>query len=446
MADDGAGPRDDDIWADTRPDSTSGSEPPPGPGEADPANLPPPDPDQTTAMPPTDGGGDDATTVQPPVGPAAGMGAAAGAAAAGGAAGAGGGGAPPPVPPGEEYPPGDEPVERPPWLLPAAIGLLAVLIIGLIAILASGDDDDDAGTSTTSAADTSTSSEPLFVPIGTDETGGSTSTSAQTSTTATPTTVPGTTPVTQPPTTAAPTQPPTTAAPTQPPTTAPPDTEPPDQLPDPGFASVDGQVLQISAACLTRPTADSDLEVASYLVSGSQGRIVIERWFEASADGVDVELFDTDQRASTDTATGDGVDQAFTATAQGDVTVEVAVNPPSNGVPSCPDFIETKAEDGSDTHVYSLLDVCVSGGGLDVAGIGSEGAWFVALDDDGDTAELRFSDRSLPVLTDPAATRVQDDTIVTYTATASGDGQTRDVSIDIELTGPRQCSADELNR
>lgn len=442
MADDGTG-RDDDLWADTRPEGATGSDQPTEPVppiDPDQGPLPPPEPDQTTAMPPT---GPDETTPMPPTDPttvqpttpgataAAGMGAAAGAA---GASGPGGG--PPPVTPGDEFPL-EEPSGRPPWLLPAAIGLLVVLVIGLIAVLASGDDDDATDSTTTSSGVSTSSTEPLFVP-GSDLT----TSVASTSTTPATTTGPGTTaqPTTAPPVTDPPPTdpPPTEPPPTDPPPTDPPPTDPP-VLPDPGVASIDGQDLQISVACLTVPSAGSDLTIASYLVDGPSGRTVIERWFGAGSNGVDVELVDAGQRASSTDATGDAADAAFTTTVQGDVTLEIALNPPSGGVPTCPDFIETTNADGGDARVYSVLAVCSNGGGVNAAAIASEGGAFEASDNGDGTATVQFTDRDLPVLTDPAALASIEDTVVTYLATATGDGQTRNILGELELADPPPC-------
>ena len=449
MADDGSG---DDIWANTKPESDSGASaaPPPDPGAMPPPDpdattvqpgaMPPPDPDATTVWSATDGtppGDVDPTTVQPTI---------AGAAAAGAAGVAAGAAGPPP----EGPPPGDSESEpsgwRPPWLLPALIALLVALVVGLFAVLSSGGgDDSETDATTTSSSDVPPETDPLFVPVDSD--GNPATTIADSTTTlAGETTVPPASdpPATDPPTTDPPaTDPPATDPPaTDPPATDPPATDPPAAIPDPGFASVDGEILEIRVACRVRPTDVGDGEIVSYLVENASGRIVIERWFEGEADGVDVDVVRTRDHASSGPTTGGAVTDPFAATVTGDMTMDVAVNPPAGGLDECLDFVETTVDGGAVTHTYVVLDVCTVG--TDVAGIASEGVQFSAIDNGDGTAALTFSDRTSGDLTDPDASRAVEETIVTYIGEVTdGGGDVRSIIIELDLAGLRECADDE---
>ncbi|MDX2379385.1 MAG: hypothetical protein QNM02_06470 [Acidimicrobiia bacterium] len=408
MADDGSG---DDIWANTKPESEGGSTPTGDP--AGPPPMPPPDPGATTVQPTT--GGVDPTMVQPTT--------AAAAAAAAGAAG---------TPPGSPPPGGSESESsgwRPAWLIPALIALFVALVIGLIAVLSSGDDGSDTDTSTTtSSSEVTTTTDPLFVPVDSD--GNPTTTEPGIATTiGDETTVPAT-------------DPPTTDPPaTDPPTTDPPSSDPPVELPDPGFASVDGETVEIRTTCRVRPTDDGDTEIVSYLVENSSGRIVIERWFGGGTDGVDVDIVQNSDHASSGPTDGETVTDAFTATVTGDVDLDVAVNPPADGPDECLDYVETSVDDGSQTHVYVVLDVCASG--FDNAGIASEGVHFSAIDNADGTAVLTFSDRTSGDLTDPKAFVDIDETIFTYIGEVSGGSDTRAILIELDLAGARECADSE---
>jgi hypothetical protein len=433
------------------PDATA-AQPPAGEPPTDPdattaqpgAGAPPADPDATTvqpgagAPPPPPGGepppaAGEPTTVQPTVGPA-GM----GAAGAGAAMGAGG----PPGPPFDEYGDGydDEPPDwRPKWLLPAAIALLVALIIGLIAVLATrGDDEESDDSSTTSSSEVSTTTEPVFVPVDS----GAVSTSEQ------PTTTPAAATTTAAPTTVAPTEAPTTTAapttvaPTEAPTTQAPTTQPPTTvpaLPDPGFAFVDSETLQIESTCLVQPDQTGELEIVAYLVQNASGPIVIERWFDDGSNGVDVDYARTGQHAAASPVDSNSVTDPFSATATGDVTVDVVVNPPPGGPIACQDSITT--DEGGTRRNYAVLDVCAAGD--DVAGIGTEGTSFTAVDNGDGTAALTFSDRTSGPMVDPAAPVDIDESIYNYTGTVIGGGRSLDILIDLDLATPRGCSADE---
>jgi hypothetical protein len=418
MADDGSA---DEIWANTKPE---GGAAPPEPGATDP--MPPPDPDATTVQPTA--GAVDPTMVQPAT-----------AAAAAGAAG---------TPPGAPPPGSTEPEPsgwRPPWLIPALIALLVALCIGLFAVLASrGDDGSDTDASTTtSSSDVSTTTDPLFVPIDSDRSPGTTPPGSDT-TIAVETTVPESTdaPTTDPPASDPPaSDPPATDPPaTDPPATDPPSSDPPAGLPDPGFARVDDETLEIRTACRIRPD-DGDLEIVSYLVENSSGRIVIERWFDTGTDGVDVDIVQTRDHADSGPTNGDAVTDAFAATVTGDVTLDVAVNPPADGLDECLDFVETSVDEGSVTHGYVVLDICADG--ADVAGIASEGVQFSAIDQGDETAFVTFSDRTSGDLTDPEAIVITDETIVTYIGTVTNGGDARGIFIDLDLAAPRACADNE---
>jgi hypothetical protein len=334
-------------------------------------------------------------------------------------------------------------------LLPALIALLVALVIGLYAVLSSGGDDSETDASTTSSSDVPPETDPLFVPVDSD--GNPATTLADSTTTvAGETTVPAGTdppasdpPTTDPPTTDPPTSdPPTTDPPTtDPPTTDPPTTDPPAALPDPGFASVDGEVLEIRVACRVRPTDVGDGEIVSYLVENASGRIIIERWFEGEADGVDVDVVRTRAHASSGPTTGEAVTDPFTASVTGDMTMDVAVNPPADGLDECLDFVETTVDGGAVTHTYVVLDVCTVG--TDAAGIASEGVQFSAIDNGDGTAALTFSDRTSGDLTDPDALRDVDETIVTYIGEVTGGGDVRTIIIELDLATPRECADDE---
>lgn len=411
MADDGTG---DDLWANTKPEADTGS-------------TPPLDPDATTVQPGVGGPpppGIEPTTVQPTVVPPA-------------AAGGGLAGPPPGAPPAGEP---DEPLDwRPPWLIPALAALLIALIVGLIAVLASrGDDGDTDDTTTTSTSEVPADTEPVFIPV---DSGGDATTTAPATTVEGATTVPPTTqppPATEPPAT----QPPATEPPaTEPPATEPPATDPPVVGPEPGFALVDGENLEIRVACRVAPSPDTDRELVSYVVENSSGRIVIERWFESGDNGVDVDLVSSGNRASAGATDGATVTDPFEATATGDVTIEVAVNPPGAGVDDCIDVVETTSVDTGLFRAHLVLDVCTVGD--DVAGIATEGLKFGAIDNGDDTAQLTISDRTGGPLTDPAAIVDKDETIVTYVGSVTGGGRGLDVLIDLDLAGPRACGANE---
>ena len=413
MAADGTEPDSDDLWADTRPDGT-----------ATPSGSPPP------TRPPD---GPDPTLVQPIVtGPPS-------------------GGPPPggPPPPGAGPPGGggDEPEGPPPWLLPAAAAMIGLLVIGLVVALIVRDGGED---------DTAVTTLPLIGSVESSTTvpAATTSSSAIPPTTTTPTT--STTTTTQPTTTPATTTPATTPPTTTPPdptTTAPPSpttsTAPP-VLPDPGLAIVDGITVEIVVSCLVVPLEPNtaDLQVVSHLMVTDEGRLVLDRWFdEGGVDGLDGEFVDTASVLEAVAVDADGL--AFTATLRpldGGDDVEVAVNPQRTA--DCPDTIRTRDADDSELsqYTYAILDVCTVRPGndrLDVAGIGSEGARF-AVDDNGDgTAELRFTDRRVGDLVDPAATVSFDESVATYAGLVTDGDDARTVRIELELAAPRTCEPSE---
>lgn len=218
----------------------------------------------------------------------------------------------------------------------------------------------------------------------------------------------------------------------------------------PGFAIVDGITVEIVVSCLVVPLEPNtaDLQIVSHLMLTDEGRLVLDRWFdEGGVDGLDGEFVDTASVLETTALDADGL--AFTATLRpldGGDDVEVAVNPQQPA--DCPDTIRTRDADDSELsqYTYAILDVCTVRPGndrLDVAGIGSEGGRF-AVDDNGDgTAELRFTDRRVGDLVDPAATVSFDESVATYEGLVSDGDDTRTVRIEVELAAPRTCEPSE---
>lgn len=319
--------------------------------------------------------------------------------------------------------------------------MIGLLVIGLVVALVVRDDGDDDTTATTL---------PL---IGTSE---PSSTIAATSTTITlepstsstaPTTAAATTvPATTPPTTVATTT--TTVVPTTTTTAA-----PVPALPDPGFAVVDGQTVQIARSCLVVPLepATADLQVVSHLLPTIDGRLVLDRFSDGGSNGLDGTFVDTGTALQATVLDGGPLRGPFTATlrpADGGPDVDVAVNPDPGRSVDCLDTIRTRDADDSERSQYThaILDVCTvrpDDDRLDVAGIGSDGARFT-VDDNGDgTVELRFTDRRVGDLTDPDATASFDESIAFYEGVVSGGGDELVVRIEVELAAPRSCSPTE---
>ena len=332
----------DDLWAKTRPEGSPVSGPPSDPDATPPSGVPAGSGDETRVVP----SGVDPTAVQPIVtGP----------------------GQPPPPggPPGEGGPPddGDEGGGPPPWLLPAAIALVALLMLGLGFALLRDDGGDDVSSPSTLPA-TETTVEPLpttteavapppettIVETTTPDTT-TTSTVAETTTTSSTTTTSTTTSTTSTTTTS------TTSTTTTTTTT----TEPPSPLPDPGFASVDGEVVPIEFACrvVVLAPATADRQVVGFLTTTSRGRIQIERWVD-EGDSTGIDLLDVDDG----TTAGDDalmiVDSGFVATMSGSAgTFEVAVNPPASASDECTRAVQTSPSD-IDAFPFNqgALDVC----------------------------------------------------------------------------------------
>ena len=419
MAEDGYEPTSDELWANTNP-----------------TGRPAVPPNEPTVPAPTT---PDPTMVQPTVG-----------------------GAPPPLPPGGGPPPpgggppdGDPP-ERPAWLLPVAAGLIGSLVLGLVLVLLLRDDGNDnadtgttlalTGTTVPGSSIPETTIEPTTTSEAAPETTLETTTTSTDEATTTTTEAPETTTSTT-----------TTSSTTTSTTTT---TAPPPVLPDPGFATVDGVTYPLQASCFTVPLSPNsgEYQVASYLVTTSSGRLVLDRWSdEGNFNGLDGNLVDTDEPLESSELSGESVNSSFTATMTaadgGSPSFDVAVNPPVGGPVDCFDTVQTRNGDNDEFSQYTraVLDICTTNSGpalLYVVGIASEGGRFEVVDDGADTVELTYSDPTTSgPLTDPAATLSFDETIVFYDGRVVGEGsdpEIRNVLIEVEFVAPRECDESEV--
>lgn len=417
----------DDLWANTRPDhepGTGGSDatppagsPGPPPDATPPAGIPP-----TTAMPATgDVPAAEPTTIQPPV------------AAGGGAA----GGPPPPAPPGP--PPGGPPPggpfgDAPPWLIPAIIALVVLLLLALIFVITRNGDDE---TTTTTLPAVETTTEPLPTTSAPDTTVPPATTTettlAETTTTAATTTTSTTTTTLAPTTTAGPT---TTVAPT---TTLPP-------LPDPGFASIGGEIVPLEVSCRVNAfaPADADLEVTGFLMTTSEGRVQVDRWFDGpTANGVNFLAIETGRQAASTSVvpTGNG----FVATMQGGGgTFQIALNRPAGGVAPCAKLVKTSASDLENFPFnQGVLDVCTT------LGTGGNRVYVVILTDLGRTLIVDLGDGTADV---QYTRRVGEQRYAgvgpvsggTFEATVANASGSLLFRAELVVTGLRECDPDEV--
>ncbi|MEM9516889.1 MAG: hypothetical protein AAGA42_18725 [Actinomycetota bacterium] len=380
---------------------------------------------------------------------------------------------------------------RPPWLVPAAIGLAVVLIGGLfVAFAAGGDEDDDTAlpdTSTSTSLTTTTAPESAVATITTNdraasdvEAAGDDANAGSTTVDSTAPTTDESTPPTEPPasdddsstggdntggdaagdtggdTADEPTDPGTdtnapsesTVASTTPPATAAPGDDEPDVTPpDPGFAAYGDERLAIESSCRELPRGPEGDEVSSFLVrSPTDGRVVVEQRVAGDQVAMDVRYPDIGE-----VVTASGVRLADGATF-GQVTrdgtsLDVAVATPPGGVEECLDFIELVPSNDVDARGYTagILDVCTADtpSGRAISGIATDNTSFTAVPT-GDTTRLTIVVPSLGgTLVDDDALADRDETIVFYEGVVTGAGEPQAAYLEVELESPRVCTASE---
>jgi hypothetical protein len=236
-------------------------------------------------------------------------------------------------------------------------------------------------------------------------------------------------------------------------------TTPPPVLPDPGFASIDGITYPLQASCFIVPLSPNsgEYQVASYMMTPGSSRLVLDRWSdEGNFQGLDGDFVDTNEPLESSEFSGESVSSSFTATmaAAGgpSPSSDVAVNPPVGGPVDCFDTVQTRNGDNDEFSQYTraILDVCMAnpGPGLaDVAGIASEGGSFEVVDNGDGTVELTYTDPTTSgPLVDPDAVVSFDEAIVFYEGVVVGDGpdpEIRNISIEVELATPRECTDSE---
>ncbi|MEO1058378.1 MAG: hypothetical protein AAFY28_15835 [Actinomycetota bacterium] len=381
---------------------------------------------------------------------------------------------------------------RPPWLIPAAIGLAVVLIGGLFVAFAGGGDGDDntapldASTSTSlttttalesAVAATATTDDDASDDDGVGANGGSTTVNS-TATTADATTAP-----TEPPAsnddgstgggdtgtggdtgggeggdtadaptdagtdTTAPSE--TTSASTTPPATPAPDDsdEPAVTPPDPGFAAYGEERLAVESSCRELPRGPEGDEVSSFLVrSSTDGRVVVEQRVAGDQVTMDVRYPDTGEVVA---ANGLQVTDGATLgqITRNGASLDVAVTAPPGGVEECLDFIELVPSNDVDARGYTagILDVCTvdTPSGRALSGIATDNTSFTAVPT-GETTRLTIVVPTLGgTLVDDDALADSDETIVFYDGMLTGAGEPQTAYLEVELESPRVCTASE---
>jgi hypothetical protein len=317
-------------------------------------------------------------------------------------------------------------------LVPAAIALVLLLLLGLVVGLVLRGDDNTADTTPETASSLQTT------------------TTEETTTTVEPTTEP---PATDPPATDPPaTDPPATDPPaTDPPATDPPATDPPTPtLPDPGFATIGSETVPIDANCMVIPLLPNtaDYQVNSILATTSDGRVILDRWYdEGDAHGLDFWLVDTDQRgaASMVEDMGDG----FVGLVEVDGTsIAVAANPIPEEPDDCSETVITSFED-IDTFPFTqaALDVCTTGDGPDytVVALLTEQSRVTIADFGDGTAEVTYLvPREDSLYIDPMAFSVDEDAGRAYTALLDLDGKSLELFALFEIPALRTCDPSEI--
>jgi hypothetical protein len=312
-------------------------------------------------------------------------------------------------------------------LVPAAIALVLLLLLGLVVGLVLRGDDNTADTTPETASSLQTT------------------TTEETTTTVEPTTEP---PATDPPAT----DPPATDPPaTDPPATDPPVTDPPTPaLPDPGFATIGFETVPIDANCMVIPLLPNtaDYQVNSILATTSDGRVILDRWYdEGDAQGLDFWLVEADQRgaASMVEDMGDG----FVGLVEVDGTsIAVAANPIPEEPDDCSETVITSFED-IDTFPFTqaALDVCTTGDGPDytVVALLTEQSRVTIADFGDGTAEVTYLvPREDSLYIDPMAFSVDEDAGRAYTALLDLDGKSLELFALFEIPALRTCDPSEI--